>query len=151
MTLMIELNFSNKYRHKINLIDNKKYIFDPVRKKNILLTNEEWVRQNVISFLNKDLHIPLSHIAVEKGFVFNKLKKRFDLVVFDINGKLKILIECKSPNINLGQKSLDQLLIYNMKLNSKYLMLSNGLRHIFMKFETSNFTTIKNLPTYSEL
>ena len=64
---------------------------------------------------------------------------------------LKILIECKSPNIHLSQKSLDQLLIYNMKLNSKYLMLSNGLRHIFMKFETSNFTTIKNLPTYSEL
>ena len=148
---MIELNFNNKYNHKIKFIDDKKYIFDPLRKKNILLTNEEWVRQNIISFLNKDLEIPMSHIAIEKGFVLNKLNKRFDLVVFDKNGKIKILVECKSPYVELNQKSLDQLVIYNMKLNSKYLMLSNGLKHIFIKFENSNFIKIENIPIYKNL
>ena len=149
--LMIELNFNNKYNHKINFIDDKKYIFDPLRKKNILLTNEEWVRQNIISFLNKDLEIPMSHIAIEKGFVLNKLKKRFDLVVFDENGKIKILVECKSPYVELNQKSLDQLVIYNMKLNSKYLMLSNGLKHIFIKFKNGDFIKIENIPSYKNL
>ena len=149
--LMIELNFNNKYNHKINFIDDKKYIFDPLRKKNILLTNEEWVRQNIISFLNKDLDIPMSHIAIEKGFVLNKLKKRFDLVVFDENGKIKILVECKSPYVELNQKSLDQLVIYNMKLNSKYLMLSNGLKHIFIKFKNGDFIKIENIPSYKNL
>lgn len=149
--LMIELNFNNKYNHKINFIDDKKYIFDPLRKKNILLTNEEWVRQNIISFLNKDLEIPMSHIAIEKGFVLNKLKKRFDLVVFDENGKIKILVECKSPYVELNQKSVDQLVIYNMKLNSKYLMLSNGLKHIFIKFKNGDFIKIENIPSYKNL
>ena len=65
---MIDLNFKTKYNYKINLINNKRYIFDPLRKKNVLLTAEEWVRQNIISFLHKDLKVPVSHIAVEKGF-----------------------------------------------------------------------------------
>jgi len=93
----------------------------------------------------------MSHIAIEKGFVLNKLKKRFDLVVFDKNGEIKILVECKSPYVELNQKSLDQLVVYNMKLNSKYLMLSNGLKHIFIKFENSNFIKIENIPIYKNL
>ncbi|MAT79410.1 MAG: restriction endonuclease subunit R [Flavobacteriales bacterium] len=148
---MIELNFSNKYNHKINLIDNKKYIFDPLRKKNILLTNEEWVRQNIVSFLIHELNVPLSHIAIERGLTFNKLRKRFDVVVFDKHGKVNILIECKSPNVKLNQKSIDQLVIYNMELKSKFLMLSNGLKHIFLKFNNNKFKIINSIPKYSDL
>tara|TARA_X000001036_G_C20629364_1_gene786512 strand:+ start:399 stop:845 length:447 start_codon:yes stop_codon:yes gene_type:complete len=148
---MIELNFSNKYNHKINLIDNKKYIFDQLRKKNILLTNEEWVRQNIVSFLIHELNVPLSHIAIERGLTFNKLRKRFDVVVFDKHGKVNILIECKSPNVKLNQKSIDQLVIYNMELKSKFLMLSNGLKHIFLKFNNNKFKIINSIPKYSDL
>lgn len=148
---MIELNFSNKYNHKINLIDNKKYIFDPLRKKNILLTNEEWVRQNIVSFLIHELNVPLSHIAIERGLTFNKLRKRFDVVVFDKHGKVNVLIECKSPNVKLNQKSIDQLVIYNMELKSKFLMLSNGLKHIFLKFNNNKFKIINSIPKYSDL
>ena len=114
MTFMIDLNFKNKYNYKINLINNKRYIFDPLRKKNVLLTAEEWVRQNIISFLHKDLKVPVSHIAVEKGFKVKGLSKRFDIVVFDKKGNIIILIECKSPKIKLNQKSIDQLVIYNL-------------------------------------
>jgi len=116
-----------------------------------LLTNEEWVRQNIILYLKNDLKVPLSHIAVERGFTINKLKKRFDIVVYNKNGKINILIECKSPDINLNQKSLDQLVVYNMKLNSKYLMLSNGLKHVFVEFIDGKFIFIKNIPEYKDL
>ena len=151
MFLMIELNFSNKYNHKINFIDNKKYIFDPLRKKNILLTNEEWVRQNIVLFLVHELNVPLSHIAIERGLNVNNLKKRFDIVVFDKYGKVNILIECKSSNVKLNQKSIDQLVIYNLELKSKFLMLSNGLKHIFLKFNDNKFKIINSLPKYTEL
>ena len=72
---------------------------------------EEWVRQNIISFLHKDLKVPISHIAVEKGFKVKGLSKRFDIVVFDKKGNIIILIECKSPKIKLNQKSIDQLVL----------------------------------------
>ena len=148
---MADLNFKNKYNYKINFIDNKKYIFDPLRKKNILLTPEEWVRQNIISYLNNDLKVPASHIAVEKGFKVNGLDKRFDIVVFDRLGNISILIECKSFKIKLNQKSIDQLVVYNMELNAPYLMLSNGLKHIFINYNNSNFEIIDNIPFYSKL
>ena len=151
MALMIELNFKNKYNHKINFIGKKKYIFDPLRKKNILLTNEEWVRQNIILFLKNELKVPLSHIAVERGFTINNLKKRFDIVVYDKYGKINVLIECKSPSVTLNQKSLDQLVIYNMELKSKYLMLSNGLKHIFVEFINGKFSIINSIPNYKDL
>ena len=148
---MIDLNFKTKYNYKINLINNKRYIFDPLRKKNVLLTAEEWVRQNIISFLHKDLKVPASHIAVEKGFKVKGLSKRFDIVVFDKKGNIIILIECKSPKIKLNQKSIDQLVIYNLELNASYLMLSNGLKHIFIKYQNANFEIIDDIPVYSKL
>jgi len=148
---MYNLYFKNKYNYKIISIDNKKYIFDPIRKKKIVLTPEEWVRQNVISFLNLNLKIPISHISVEKGFKVNKLKKRFDIIVYDDYGKIKILVECKSPKISLNQKALDQLIVYNMEIKSKFLMLTNGLNHFFVKFDDKKFSIINNLPNYNKL
>lgn len=116
-----------------------------------MLTPEEWVRQNIISYLHNDLKVPISHIAVEKGFKVNGLDKRFDIVVFDRLGNISILIECKSHKIKLNQKSLDQLIVYNMELNAPYLMLSNGLKHIFINYQNNNFEIIENIPLYSNL
>ena len=116
-----------------------------------MLTAEEWVRQNIISFLHIDLKVPVSHIAIEKGFKVKGLSKRFDVVVFNKKGSISILIECKSPKIKLNQKSLDQLVVYNMELNAPYLMLSNGLKHIFINYQNSNFEIIENIPLYNNL
>ena len=88
---------------------------------------------------------------MERGLTINKLKKRFDIVVYDKNGKINILIECKSPIVKLNQKSLDQLVIYNMELKSKFLMLSNGLKHFFIKFFDDKFIIIKGIPEYKDL
>ena len=147
---MIDLNLP-KQNIRTKVINSKNYIFDIVRKKNLLLTPEEWVRQNIISFLHKDLKVPVSHIAVEKGFKVKGLSKRFDIVVFDKKGNIIILIECKSPKIKLNQKSIDQLVIYNFELNASYLMLSNGLKHIFIKYQNGNFEIIDDIPVYSKL
>ena len=97
------------------------------------------------------MKVPASHIAVEKGFKVKGLSKRFDIVVFDKKGNIIILIECKSPKIKLNQKSIDQLVIYNLELNASYLMLSNGLRHIFIKYQNGNFEIIDDIPVYSKL
>ena len=147
---MEKLNFPT-YNFKLKKNNNKTYIFDEIRKKWIFLSPEEWVRQNIISFLQKDPKVPVSHIAVEKGFKVKGLSKRFDIVVFDKKGNIIILIECKSPKIKLNQKSIDQLVIYNLELNASYLMLSNGLKHIFIKYQNGNFEIIDDIPVYSKL
>ena len=92
--LLRKLNFPTaKFKFKIN--DNKTYIFDEIRKKFIILTPEEWVRQNVLKFLiNKN--IPINHISIEKKIIINKINKRFYLVVFERNGSVLLLVECKS-------------------------------------------------------
>ncbi len=124
-----------KFKFKIN--DNKTYIFDEIRKKFVLITPEEWVRQNVLKFLiNKK--IPINHISIEKKIIVNKLNKRFDIVVFDRNGNVLLLVECKSYNVRLDQKVFDQIAIYNKSIMAKYLMITNGLNHYYFEIDNTN-------------
>ena len=143
---MLKLNFPN-FEFKIKNKDNKAYIFDIIRKKHILLTPEEWVRQHVLSYLI-DHGVSKTHIGVEKKIIINKLTKRFDIVVFNSNGTVKLLIECKAPNIKINQKVFDQTLIYNKVLNSKFMMILNGLIHYFFKIDnsTKTYNFIKEFP-----
>ena len=130
------LNFPYvKFKFKIN--DNKTYIFDEIRKIFVLITPEEWVRQNVLKFLiNKN--IPINHISIEKKIIVNKLNKRFDIVVFDRNGNVLLLVECKSYNVKLDQKVFDQIAIYNKSIMAKYLMITNGLNHYYFEIDNTN-------------
>ena len=124
-----------KFKFKIN--DNKTYIFDEIRKKFVFITPEEWVRQNVLKFLiNKN--IPINHISIEKKIIVNKLNKRFDIVVFDRNGNVLLLVECKSYNVRLDQKVFDQIAIYNKSIMAKYLMITNGLNHYYFEIDNTN-------------
>ena len=128
---MLKLNFSD-FEFKIKNRYNKTYIFDIIRKKFILLTPEEWVRQHVVKLLIEK-GISKNHIGVEKKIIVNKLSKRFDVVAFDRNGLVKMLVECKAPSINIDQKVFDQTLIYNKNLNSDYIMITNGIMHFIFK------------------
>jgi hypothetical protein len=143
---MLRLNFPI-YNFKIKNNDNKSYIFDIVRKKYILNTAEEWVRQNVLNFLVSK-GISKNHIAVEKKINIGKLTKRFDIVVFSSSGSVRLLIECKAPNIIVNQKVFDQTLIYNKNLNAEYMMVTNGLTHYFFSINSSTktFNFIKEFP-----
>ena len=142
----------NKFNFKIITKKDKKYIYDIIRKKYILLTDEEKVRQLTIKFLIDKLEIPISHISSEKEFkIESGLKKRFDIIVFNRNGKVAILVECKSSKIKINTKVIDQILIYNKKLKAKYLMVTNGIKTIALHCAPKNIKQINNIPKYLSL
>ena len=139
----------NKFNFKIITKKDKKYIYDIIRKKYILLTDEEKVRQLTIRFLIDELEIPKSQISTEKEFkIESGLKKRFDIIVFNRNGKVAILIECKSSKIKINTKVIDQILIYNKKLKAKYLMVTSGIKTIAFYSDLKNIKQINKLPKY---
>ena len=142
----------NKFNFKIITKKDKKYIYDIIRKKYILLTDEEKVRQLTIRFLIDELEIPKSQISTEKEFkIESGLKKRFDIIVFNRNGKIAILVECKSSKIKINTKVIDQILIYNKKLKAKYLMVTNGIKTIAFHCALQNIKQINNLPKFLSL
>lgn len=106
------------------------YLFDVIRKKWIILTEEEWVRQNIIQYLIKGLQYPSTVIAVEKEIRLHDMKKRFDLLVYNADHQPWMLIECKAPHIPLTQDVLQQVLRYNMSVPVSYLIITNG-KHTF--------------------
>ena len=147
---MKKLNFPT-YSFRFKNSENKVSIFDEIRKKFILLTPEEWVRQHVIHFLLQDKNYPKSYINVEKLIKINDLSKRYDGVVFQPNGEIFLLIECKAPEVAISQQTFDQIARYNLVLKAKYLMVTNGLNHYFcqMDFENEKYVFLKELPEYS--
>ena len=146
---MEQLNFPN-YRFTLKNRENKTYILDLIRKKNLLLTPEEWVRQHCLHFLITELGYPKSLINVEKQIKLNGQLKRYDIVVYTPQGDVHILVECKAPSIAISQSTFDQIAQYNMTLKSQFLMLSNGKEHYFcvMDFEMKSYKFIKELPKY---
>ena len=147
---MQNLNFPT-YSFRFKNSENKVSIFDEIRKKFILLTPEEWVRQHVVQFLLQDKKYPKSYINVEKLIKINDLSKRYDGVVFQPNGEIFLLIECKAPEVSISQQTFDQIARYNLVLKAKYLMVTNGLNHYFcqMDFENEKYVFLKELPEYS--
>lgn len=147
---MQKLNFPT-YSFRFKNSENKVSIFDEIRKKFILLTPEEWVRQHVVQFLLQDKKYPKSYINVEKLIKINDLSKRYDGVVFRPNGEIFLLIECKAPEVPISQQTFDQIARYNLVLKAKYLMVTNGLNHYFcqMDFENEKYVFLKELPEYS--
>jgi hypothetical protein len=132
--------------------ENKVAIFDEIRKKFIILTPEEWVRQHVVHYLLQDKKYPKSYINVEKIIKINNLNKRYDIVVYQPNGEVFLLIECKAPEITINQQTFDQIARYNLVLNAKYLMVSNGLNHYFcqMDFENQKYIFLEELPEFEK-
>ena len=111
---------------KLEKRDGKDFIFDRIRKQWILLTNEEWVRQNFIQFLVQEMKYPESLIAVEKEIQLGELRKRFDILVYNRDHQPWMLIECKAKDIVLDEKAFQQVLRYNISLPSSYLIITNG-------------------------
>ncbi|MEI8136607.1 MAG: type I restriction enzyme HsdR N-terminal domain-containing protein [Bacteroidota bacterium] len=135
------------FNTKLKKQKDQTYIFDQVRKKWLLLTPEEWVRQHLINFLIHEKKFPISLISIEKEIVLNDLKRRYDIVVYNKYLKPIVIIECKAPYIELDVAVVEQALRYNLIIKADYLMLSNGVSDI--TFNSSNQQV--NLPDYSEL
>ena len=146
---MQKLNFQ-QYDFRFKNSENKVSIFDEIRKKFIILTPEEWVRQHVIRFLLEEKNYPKSLINVEKVLKVNGLKKRYDAVVFNSAGQIQVLVECKAPDVKITQATFDQIARYNMTMNAAFLMVTNGLNHYFcqMDFENEKYIFLPQLPEY---
>lgn len=147
---MQPLNFPS-YTFRVKNSENRTLIFDVIRKKFLVLTPEEWVRQHVVQFLIQEKKYPLSHINVEKQLTLNGLKKRYDVVVFKPNGELHILVECKAPEVSISQMTFDQIAQYNFKLNATYLMVTNGLSHYYCQtdFVAEKYEFMQEIPDFS--
>jgi len=146
---MQQLNFpSFSFRFKNS--ENKVSIFDAIRKKFINLAPEEWVRQHVVQFLMIEKNYPKSLLNVEKVLQVNGLRKRYDIVVYNSDGTIHILIECKAPEVPISQSTFDQIAQYNMTLQSNYLMVTNGLNHYFCQMDNENekYQFLNELPDY---
>jgi len=149
---MQKLNFPD-YSFRFKNSENKVAIFDEVRKKFILLTPEEWVRQHVVKFLTEEKKYPKSHINVEKVLKINGLTKRYDVVVFQPDGQIHLLVECKAPEVTISQSVFDQIARYNMTMDAAYLMVTNGLNHYFCRIdkEQEQYTFLRELPQYNTI
>ena len=148
---MQQLNFPS-YSFRFKNSENKVSIFDEIRKKFIILTPEEWVRQHVVRVLLEEKKYPKSLINVEKVLKVNGLRKRYDIVVFNPDGSIFVLVECKAPEIKTAQATFDQIARYNMTLKAQFLMVTNGLNHYFclMDFENEKYEFLRELPDYEK-
>ena len=131
--------------------ENVIYVNCLIRKKKIILTPEEWVRQHYINFLSLHLQYPLSFISVEKELTYFGLKKRWDIVVYNNLFNPIILVECKAPNVKLNQEALKQVFTYQNKLNCEFIVLSNGIEHLQWQVDRLKKTIIEvsQIPIYS--
>ncbi len=138
------------YSFNIKLIEQRKYIFDFIRKKFVILTPEEWVRQNFLRYLVEEKKYPATLIHIEKEFKVNNLSKRSDAVVYDRYGHPIMILEFKAPEVKIDQKVFNQIARYNMKLHVEYLIVSNGMEHYICKMDLENhkYIFLKEVPEY---
>ena len=147
-----ELNLP-EHPFKITLKDSQFYIFDDIRKKHLVLTPEEWVRQHFIQYLINDRKFPKALIQVEGGLSLNQLQKRTDIVVFNHSGERIMIVECKAPEVNITQAVFDQAARYNSVHKAAWLVVTNGLRHCYARIdhEQSSFKFCEALPLFKDL
>ena len=137
----------------IRFNNGRKEIFDPVRKKYVALTPEEYVRQQIISYLVNEKSYPIGLLKVETVLNLNGMTKRTDIMVYDKTGTPLMIVECKAEAVELTQAIFDQLACYNLKFNVPYLVATNGIKHYccILNFEQSTYTFLKEIPHYKNL
>lgn len=143
------LNFP-PYSFRFKSSENTVSIFDEIRKKFVVLQPEEWVRQHTIHYLIQTKGYPKIRVNVEKQLQVNQLKRRYDIVVYNPQGEVDILVECKAPDITITQEVFDQIAQYNYKLKANYLMVTNGLSHYYCKtdYAREKYYFLKDIPDF---
>ena len=147
---MVDLNIPEQ-NLEIKSINSKNYIFDLIRKKHLVLTPEEWVRQNLVSYFINDLNYPKGLIKTESSLKYNNLKKRSDILIYNSDMTHYMIVECKSYKMKLNKSHLNQSAMYNKIYRSRYLMVSNGMEHIVCEYdwEKETFKFRSSIPEFS--
>jgi hypothetical protein len=135
---------------KVKSTEKGRVIFDQIRKKFVYLTPEEWVRQHVVLFLLSRKRIPQHLMNVEKQLIIAGTIKRYDIISYNKDGSIHLIVECKAPHVKIDQSVFDQIARYNMALNAQYLMVTNGMEHYFCTMDQVNqkYIFITDLPQY---
>jgi hypothetical protein len=131
---------------KITEINQKLYVTCLIRKKQVVLTPEEWVRQHIISYLVSHKKYALGRLAVEVSLKVNSLSKRADIVYYDEHVQPQMLVECKATEVNLTSETVFQIATYNSRLNSKFLLISNGIDHFIFQNDNGKLVSLSDLP-----
>lgn len=128
-------------------------VWDELRKKFVLLTPEEWVRQNFWRFLHDYLGYPKTMMKVEGSTVYNQRKKRPDIVIYDNNGQVAMIVECKAADVKINQKTFDQAAVYGSTMKPRYLVVTNGRQHFCCLLGASvrEIQFVKDIPSYDVL
>jgi len=142
-----------EYSFRISGKEGEEMILDPIRKKFVRLTPEEWVRQNFVQYLIHEGKYPPGLIAIEIMSKFNKLKNRVDVLVHDRKGNPVMIVECKSPEIKINDEVFDQIVRYNMGFRVPYLIVTNGMDHYACKIDVENnkYEFLLVIPLYDDL
>ena len=149
---MLNLNLP-PFAINIKKVGAKLTVFDRLRRKFVALTPEEWVRQHFVNYLIEEKGYPQVLMANEIQINLNNQKKRCDSVVYDKELTPLVILEYKSPEVNISQAVFDQIVRYNIVLKVKYLIVSNGLNHYCCKmdYESQTFDYLPDVPAYNEL
>jgi hypothetical protein len=149
---MQQLNFPD-FQFTVRQEGQRKLIYDIIRKKYVALTPEEWVRQHMLHFMVSDLAYPSGLIAVERLLKVNDLSRRTDIVAYTSSGLPALIVECKSPDVEISQDVFDQVARYNMPLQLSYVVVTNGLKHYTCKIDhvEKTYTFLDRIPGYREL
>ena len=135
---------------KTKLVDGTTQVFDQVRKKYLVLTPEEWVRQHFIHYLNQEKDYPLGLMGVEQMVKYNRMQTRADIILYTADGKPNMIVECKAPNVKITQDTFYQIAKYNSKLKVEYLIVTNGMKHYCckMEYDSNEIKFLEEIPTY---
>ncbi|MCK6649416.1 MAG: type I restriction enzyme HsdR N-terminal domain-containing protein [Bacteroidia bacterium] len=138
------------YSFKLKESSGKVQILDELRKKYVVLTPEEWVRQHIVRYLIQEKKYPASLIAIEIGLKYNQLQKRADVLVYDRQGAPFLLVECKAPEIKITQDVFHQIAVYNMTFKVRYLLVTNGMDHFIceMDYTNNSYQFLKEIPVF---
>ncbi len=141
------------YPVRLRQTGGQEEIFDSVRRKYVVLTPEEWVRQHFVHYLTTTKAVPISLVAVEKSLVLNTMKKRADILVYGTKGLPLLMVECKAPAVKITQKTFDQVARYNITLRVPVLVVTNGMEHFcsLIDFENSGYAFLEEIPDFSAL
>jgi hypothetical protein len=138
------------YDVNLRKMGGKIHIFDPIRKKYLVLTPEEWVRQHFLQFLIQHKSYPASLVKMESGLKYHERSKRTDLVVYNRAMKPHLLVECKAPDVKITDKTFSQITNYYRQLPAKYMIITNGMEHYCFRPDAEQLVFEKDIPPFSD-
>ena len=135
---------------KTKLVEGTTQVFDQVRKKYLVLTPEEWVRQHFIHYLNQEKNYPLGLMGVEQMVKYNGMQTRADIVLYAADGKPNMIVECKAPKVKITQDAFNQIAKYNFNLKVDFLVVTNGIQHFCcaLDYKNNKISFMKEVPDY---